>query len=733
MKIQYLNLALSSIVAVVNAASWKFNVVNIMGTDYDIGIKYNNKVTKMTTENFPLYTTTIESGTSKTYKYVLLDKKGGVVEEESFERTYSDSISNINEVYDRKNKNIQVTSIPRAYEPLYSAETSDFPIYPKNEIYTLYAKCDDETYTDLKHNPFLSGSHKNLNSSNCTISLVTPTESYQREGTLQLVGYNSRSYKKLSWKFKIDKKLFGRKTLKIRGLASDPTLLRDKLAAELFRSVGVPSYSGTYVRVMINEDVWGLYSIVDTIGGKWISSAIHGNKDAHTGFNYKMFSSVPNGPFASLRYLGNDPVKYETSGSYEVDETDKEDTESTNDFYRLIQFTKLFEDWANKYSGNQTKAAVEALEKFFDLESLLRQMVIESLTVAFDNFWAQSGNFAVYYNPEKNKYQIIPYDFDGTFYGSNGSPYYKSDYLTDCITWANNTPSDKYFVNHLMSHELIKKRYQEIMARVVDTVFNVDSLSPFIDSISELIYDDVEWNFNSIDDLDEEIPGHINHFTLQNFKDNINYKIVEYNSKINYNDAHYGIKQWIKVRGGYCTDYVNSILGNASERNSDPIPEPTTTTTVAQKKTTTTTTTVAPKKTTTTTTVAPKKTTTTTTVAPKKTTTTTTVAPKKTTTTTTVIATKKTAIQSKKPTITTSTTTIYIRRPTSTTTTTKESNKLTVTRRPNNRKVNNRKQTTTTTTTTTTTLTTTTNNTKVVITKKITLKKVVTITKVKSD
>jgi len=53
MKIKTISLALSSVVAFVNAASWKFNVVSIMGTDYDMGVKYNNKVVKMTSEVYP--------------------------------------------------------------------------------------------------------------------------------------------------------------------------------------------------------------------------------------------------------------------------------------------------------------------------------------------------------------------------------------------------------------------------------------------------------------------------------------------------------------------------------------------------------------------------------------------------------------------------------------------------------------------------------------------------------
>jgi len=562
MIIKSLSLTLSSLVAFVNAASWKFNVVNIYGTGYDMGVKYENNVVKMTSEIFPLYTTTINSGASTTYKYVILDKSGNLVEEEELERTYTSDTGNINEVYNRQTKTVNVPALPKVFNTYYGSGTASYQDFPRNEIYTIWANCDEEAYNNLKHNPFISGYHKNENFANCTVNFITPREAFTRNGSIQLVGYNSRLFKKLSWKFKLDKKVLGRKTLKVRALAGDPTLLRDRLAAELYKSVGVPTYSYSYSRVMINDDIWGLYGIVDSIGEKWIASNIHGDDNAHVGYTYKMYSSVPNGPFASLRYLGEDPSTYDDLGSYEVDEVDNNDPEAKNEYYRLARFTKLFEDWANKYSNNHTNEAVQALESFFDLETLIRQLVIEALTVSYDNFWAQLGNFAVYYNPSTNKYQIIPYDFDGTFYGSNGSPYYSSDYISDCIGWADNTVPDKYFVNHLMSHKPIKERFQRVMGETVNKVFNVNAVNQYIDSVSNLIRDDIEWNFELIDELDSEIPGYVNHFTLKNFEDNTNFKTVGYDESINYNDAHFGLKQWVQLRGGYCLNYVKSVLGD---------------------------------------------------------------------------------------------------------------------------------------------------------------------------
>jgi len=53
MKFSYFSLALSSLATIANAASWTFNVVNIAGNEYDMGLKYNNQVIKMAPKVFP--------------------------------------------------------------------------------------------------------------------------------------------------------------------------------------------------------------------------------------------------------------------------------------------------------------------------------------------------------------------------------------------------------------------------------------------------------------------------------------------------------------------------------------------------------------------------------------------------------------------------------------------------------------------------------------------------------
>ncbi|OUM63460.1 hypothetical protein PIROE2DRAFT_10006 [Piromyces sp. E2] len=358
--------------------------------------------------------------------------------------------------------NIEVQSLPKIFNPLYKNGINKYQYYEDNQIYTVYTKCDETIYSYLKYNPFVN-SLKNDNEANCEVTFVVKTDVYQRTDKLQLIGFDSRGYK--------------------NGV-NDPTLMRDKFSIELHKAVDVPTYSSAYARVTINNNIYGLYCIIDSVNSKCLAPNIHDDDEARIGTSYKTFAG------ANLKYLDE--------GAYiEIPNTKK----------------------------NQTKTTVKALEKFFNLKSLFRQMTY-------------SGNFLIYYNPEQNKYQIIPYDFDNFFCGNVNT--------CDAVRVDKST----YFISTLFKQEFIKNRYNEIMKETVEKVYNVDSIPPLIDSLSTLIEDDITWNIGLIDKLDSSI------------KNNTNFKTVGYNPSINYNDANFGIKKWIHIRSNLCKNYSKKISKN---------------------------------------------------------------------------------------------------------------------------------------------------------------------------
>jgi len=473
---------------------------------------------------------------------------------------------------DRTNKNVKVPELPEPFKPMFKMGAKDFKPIPNNVIYNFYAKCNEKDYKFVSDEPFLNatGENNNLNVQ-CTFTIISPKDTYKSTGTIHLIGWGSRQYKKLSWAVKLDKKFMGRKAFKLRALANEPTLIRERLAEEMYNAVGVPTQQGTYARVFINNDTYGLYTLIDSFSKKWLAGAVHGNPKANIGVSYKLMADDTN--ITNFKYLGSDYKKYVETGFYELDEYDKSSIKPNDEaaqWAHLIRFTKLYSNWLKTYRNDKSEKAITALSKFFNIESLLRLMSIETLTAAFDNFWLYSSNSALYYNPERKNYQIIPYDFDQSLGGWLYDEMIDYKTLTkDCINWAHKHDDilDHSFVKSLLSHPQIKKRYNVILAKASRTTFDPKTVSKYVDALAELIREDVKWNFNAVDKLKIKYKGQVNHYTLKDFENNLNKTPIK--KKANYDKTTYGLKDWVKQKGDGCRAYTKNVSTKNNSNISD--------------------------------------------------------------------------------------------------------------------------------------------------------------------
>ncbi|OUM63744.1 hypothetical protein PIROE2DRAFT_9684, partial [Piromyces sp. E2] len=524
------------------------------------------------------FTGVIEADNINEYHYVSLDDTNNVIEEETIKRTYSDANANLNEVFNRSNKNVEIKDLPKPFKPMFTMGSKKFKPFPKNVIYNIYAKCGENEYSDLINNPFVDGLSTNKNVANCTITIVEPNSKFQTDGSFHVIGFGSRKYKKLSFGMKFNNKFLGRKAIKLRAMSFDSSLIREPLVIELFKSVGVPVQEGAYARLTINDQVFGLYNMIDSFNDRWMGAYIHGDEKAKIGITYKLSSKHPMGPYADLRYLGDEPELYER-GTYLVDEYEKKDInpEDINALYTpIMNFTKLFDQWVNTYGNDQSQVAIDELKKFLNIESLLRLMVVESLVMALDNFWLIIGNTALYYNPERGNYQFIPFDFDEAFYGSFGNEMFtqpKAEIMQDCIHWADqeDSPADHYFTNNLLAHPQIKERYEVILAIASRELFDSKYLTPYIQSIVELIKEDVDWNFYLAANIQSTYDGRVQQYTLQDFENNLSYDKTNYDREERLNHSEYGLAEYIDLRGDSCRANTANVNTSNNQNISDDV------------------------------------------------------------------------------------------------------------------------------------------------------------------
>jgi len=564
MKLNILGLSIASLIAYCEAKTFNFNVVSIKGEGFNLGVKYNNEVKPLNATHFPLFSGSVEADNITKYKYVVLDSTGKAAEEESVDRTYSEITSKTNEVYDRVNKDVEIPVLPQPFNSMFPMGCDEFKPIPNNVIYNVYANCDPNAYSDVSGTPFLEGQQPNLTPVNCTITIVSPNKVYSSKGVMRVIGFGSRFYKKLSWNVKFDKKFLGRKSIKLRGIANDPTFIRENLVTELYKSVGVPVQEGSYARLFINGDTYGLYSIIDSFSKKWIAGYVHGDIKAKTGYSYKIFSNEPQ--FADFQYKGENHEEYVL---YKPDEYDDQEASLENSqtlYPPLINFLKQLSEW----EATPGKP-IDQLGKFFNIEAFVRLMVIDTLSIGLDNFLLHVSNAAIYYNPTKKNYMIIPFDFDEALRGGQDDEALdKATYMSDCHTWAFQKEEvfTHRFAKTILEHPDIRKRYDVVLSKTVAELFNRKVITDYVNAVADLIRGDIQWTNDAIVSLAIPYKGYVNHYTVQQFEGNMDkLQVIETEEIVNGNE--FGLLQFVDVRGDACKAATQSVDTSNNENISD--------------------------------------------------------------------------------------------------------------------------------------------------------------------
>jgi len=218
----------------------------------------------------------------------------------------------------------------------------------------------------------------------------------------RLRGNTSRQSQKKSFKvsfntFHSGRHFFGVEKLNLNGEHNDPSVIRSKIAWDLFRDFGIPAARANHVQVYINGDYYGLYINVEQIDEEFVESRFD-NKDGNL---YKCLYP------ADLDYRGSDQEEYKiTMGDRRVYDL-KTNTMEDN-----------YSDIASFISHlNQLPSAVFECEmvKDFNVYDYLKAIAVDVFLGNWDGPIYNKNNFYLYYNTQYDRMEYIPYDLDNTF------------------------------------------------------------------------------------------------------------------------------------------------------------------------------------------------------------------------------------------------------------------------------------------------------------------------------
>lgn len=185
--------------------------------------------------------------------------------------------------------------------------------------------------------------------------------------------------------FADDQTYFGLEKLTLNNMVQDPTTMREALAYEAFRAVGVAAPRTGYALVRVNGDLYGLYLNVETLDeialSRWFASTRH----------------LYEGSYGADARTGAPP--------FEVDEGSKKDLGD------LKALTAAAEDDDGDWS--------EGMAGFADLGQMTRMWAVERIVGHWDSYSGQIGsqwpNNYYLHSDTEGRFRMLPWGTDQTW------------------------------------------------------------------------------------------------------------------------------------------------------------------------------------------------------------------------------------------------------------------------------------------------------------------------------
>jgi spore coat protein CotH len=194
-----------------------------------------------------------------------------------------------------------------------------------------------------------------------------------------------------------DQRLMGYRTLNLLNVNGDATFARPLLYSEIAQKY-LPAAKANYVRVVINNEDWGVYVNVEQFNADFIQARFGTRRGARW--------KVPGSPFGQggMAYLGDDAEKYKFI--YEIKSND-----NPGSWRALIAMFKLL----NETPLEQLEAA---LAPVMDVDGVLKFLALEIALVNTDGYWTRASDYNLYQDV-RGRFHVIPHDVNEAFEEEN--------------------------------------------------------------------------------------------------------------------------------------------------------------------------------------------------------------------------------------------------------------------------------------------------------------------------
>ncbi|MEZ5014703.1 MAG: CotH kinase family protein [Chitinophagales bacterium] len=329
---------------------------------------------------------------------------------------------------------------------------------------------------------------------------------------IRLRGNTSLSSAKKSFKISFNSYVEGRryrdvKKLNLIGNHNDPTMCREMIYLWLYNQMGEPVRRGSFVKVFINGNYYGLYTNLEEYDEIFLKDRFGEN----SGNLYKCLWG------GNMQYLGTNQSSY--YNKYELSTN-----EVANDYSDLIHFLDVL---------NNTPIADLpcTIEKIFNVDNFLKIYALDISSGHWDSYAFNQNNYYIYHNQLTGKFEFLSYDCDNTY----GVDWFGVNWTNKNIyTW---NESGRPLVERLLQIPEYRDRFSYYIRTLSTGIMDADFLFPHIDSMRNLIadaaaddmyrtydygytYDDF-WNGFDENNIDDHTPFGIKPFLTNRISNNL--------------------------------------------------------------------------------------------------------------------------------------------------------------------------------------------------------------------
>ena len=258
-----------------------------------------------------------------------------------------------------------------------------------------------------------------------------------------------------------NQRFYGFKKLSLKNNYNDKSMLREKVAGDVFRNAGlVGSHTAFYTVYVDHGDgpiYFGVYTMVEEVDDTVLDTQFSDDD----GNLYK-----PDGDAASF-----------AAGTYDEDEYVKKTNEDEADFSDISSLLSIINDGTRTTDATTWRSSLDAV---FDTDVFLKYLAANTVIQNWDTYGRMTHNYYLYNDSDTGKLTWIPWDNNEALQLGNMGGSLPLDF-------SGLNSSEWPLIGYLYSDSVYKAQYDTYVQEIVDDAFNVSNIQSQYATYSSLV------------------------------------------------------------------------------------------------------------------------------------------------------------------------------------------------------------------------------------------------------